>query len=66
MFEAIALPLLMPFGFLTLFSLLLTSYISLSNKSGNGKIPMKWHPLMAKITVALAIVHMVLAILTFY
>jgi hypothetical protein len=44
-------------GTLTLLCLLVTASISTMNKRKIRIIPMKWHPRMAYVTVALGLIH---------
>ncbi len=55
-------PVVMYFGIITLLSLLFTASISIMNLRGITYIPFKWHPRMAKITIALALLHGLLAL----
>ena len=59
-------PLIMYLGILTLSSFLFTAAISVLNvKFGINKIPFKWHPRMAAISITLAIIHGTLGILAY-
>ncbi len=53
-------------GILTLSSFLFTALIGFLNFKGNHKIPFKWHPRMAVISIALAIIHGLLGILAYF
>lgn len=57
-------PLIMWGGIITLCSFLFTAYISYSNSKGNHKIPFKWHSVMAKVSLILALFHGLLGILS--
>jgi len=54
-------PLIVWMGIITLLSFLFTAYIGMANLKGNNKIPFKWHKRLAKISVALALIHGFLA-----
>jgi len=56
-------PLIMYLGMLTLSSFLFTASISIMNKRGFHKIPFRWHPRMAIISITLALIHGFLAIM---
>ncbi len=58
-------PLIMYSGILTLLSFLFTASIAIMNKKGINKIPFKWHPRMAVISIILAIAHGALGILAY-
>ncbi|OGB62633.1 hypothetical protein A2X44_04415 [candidate division CPR3 bacterium GWF2_35_18] len=57
-------PLIFYLGILAISSLLFTASIVPLNKKGFWKIPFKYHPLMAKVTITFALIHGILAILT--
>ena len=59
-------PLIMYLGMLTLLSFLFTALIALLNKKGINKIPITWHFRMAKISIALAVIHGTLGILAYF
>lgn len=59
-------PLIMYLGILTLLSFLFTAYIGWSNRRGHNKISLFWHFRMAKISIALAIIHGLLGILAYF
>jgi hypothetical protein len=59
-------PLIMYFGIITLSSFLFTAYIGFMNLMGKTKIPLKWHFRMAKISLALAIIHGILGVLAYF
>ena len=59
-------PLIMYLGIITLLSLLFTALIAIMNKRGINKIPIKWHPIMARITVTIAIIHGILGLLIYF
>jgi len=54
-------PLIMYLGIIVLLSFLITASIPILRKRGIA-IPYEYHPLMAKISIALAIVHAILGI----
>ena len=58
-------PLLLYLGVLTYLSFLLTASISYMNLRGIRVIPFKWHKRMAIISIALASVHGLLALLAY-
>lgn len=49
-------------GILTLFFLLLTAFVPLSNKYGLRLLPFKWHHTLAKITITIALLHALMAL----
>ena len=60
------LPLIFYLGIITLLSFLFTASISILNVEFNiHKIPFKWHPRMAKVSIALALIHGLLSILLY-
>jgi len=59
-------PLIMYMGILTLSSFLITAYIGFMTMKGKTRIPFKWHPRMAAISIALAIIHGALGILAYF
>jgi hypothetical protein len=59
-------PLIMYGGILTLACLLFTAAISVMNNKGIHNIPFSRHPIMARITIALALIHGTLGILAFF
>jgi hypothetical protein len=59
-------PLIMYTGILTLFSFLFTALIGFLNYNGIRKIPFKWHPRMAVISITLAIIHGLMGILAYF
>lgn len=58
-------PLIMYLGIVTLFLLLFTAGISIMNRRGINRIGFKWHPRMAYVTIAFAIAHALLGILSY-
>lgn len=53
-------------GILTLLSFLFTALIGFLNFRGNHKIPFRWHPKMAALSITLALIHGVLGILLYF
>ncbi|MBW2965033.1 hypothetical protein KY363_06255 [Candidatus Woesearchaeota archaeon] len=64
-FDILGYPLIMYLGILTFLSLIFTASISVMNRKGINRIPMRWHFIMARITIALAAVHGILAFLSY-
>jgi hypothetical protein len=52
-------------GIITLLSFLFTASIAVLNMKGIHRIPFKWHPRMAAVSIMLAIVHGLLGILAY-
>lgn len=65
-FQILGKPLIMYGGIITLLLLLFTAIIAVLNKKGINKIPFKWHPIMARITIAFAIIHGLLGVLAYF
>jgi hypothetical protein len=65
-FQILGKPLIMYVGAITLFFLLLTVAIAVMNKKGIYKINPVWHPRVAKIAVALAIIHGFLGVFAYF
>lgn len=59
-------PFIMWLGVLVLSSFLFTALIGFLNFKGIRKIPFKWHPRMATISIILAIIHGALGILAYF
>lgn len=59
-------PFVMYLGILTLISFLFTAYIGYTNFKGKAKIPFKWHPVMAAISISLAVIHGILGISLYF
>jgi len=59
------LPLIAWGGLLTLLCMLFTAAIAIMNQRGIHKIPMGWHFVMAKITIALGLIHGISGMLSF-
>ncbi len=53
-------------GIITLLSFLVTATIGFLNFKGIHKIPFKWHPVMAAISITLAILHGLFGILAYF
>jgi hypothetical protein len=54
------------FGQLGFLLLIFTASISFSNRIGKPILPFKWHPRMAKVTIAVVTIHAVLAASVLY
>lgn len=59
-------PLIMYLGITTLLSFLTTATIGYLNFRGNTTIPFKYHPMMAAISITLALIHGTLGILAYF
>ncbi|MCX6721336.1 MAG: hypothetical protein NT026_01905 [Candidatus Staskawiczbacteria bacterium] len=59
-------PLIMYLGIITLLSFLITATLGAMIIRGIGKIPFKWHMIMAIISIVLAVIHGVLGILLYF
>lgn len=64
-FQILGKPLIMWSGIATLISLLSTATIAILNKRGINKIPFKWHPIMARTTIVLGILHGLMGLSTY-
>ena len=58
-------PLILYIGVITFFLLLLAASIAIMNKKGIQKIPFKWHPRIAILTICVAALHALLGILAY-
>lgn len=56
------LPVAAYLGMLTFLALILTALVGFLNFRGNTRIPFKWHPRLAAIVIALAIIHAIFAL----
>jgi hypothetical protein len=65
-YNIFGVPLIAYGGMLALVCLLFTAAVPILNQKGINKIPMKWHFIMAKATLALALIHGTLGILAFF
>ncbi len=65
-FLILEIPIIIWLGIVTLFSLLFTASISILNKKNINKIPLKWHSRMAIVSIILAIIHGMLAVLAYF
>ncbi len=65
-FLILEIPFIIWIGIITLFSFLFTASISILNKKGINKIPFKWHSRMAIVSIILAIIHGMLAVLAYF
>ncbi len=59
-------PFIMYLGIATLLSFLTTATIGYLNFHGNRAIPFEFHPKMAFLSIALAIVHAIMGILLYF
>ncbi|OGY26118.1 MAG: hypothetical protein A2Z24_01840 [Candidatus Woykebacteria bacterium RBG_16_44_10] len=59
-------PLLLYLGILTLLSFFFTASIAILNRRGIHTIPLVWHFRMAKVSLTLATLHGLLAILAYF
>lgn len=59
-------PLIMYMGIITLSSFLITASIGFLNLNGNTAIPLKYHFMMAKISLTLALIHGTFGILAYF
>lgn len=59
-------PLIMYLGILTLSSFLFTAYIGFMKLRGKTKIPLRWHFFMARVSLALAIIHGFLGLAAYF
>lgn len=59
-------PLIMYLGILTFCLIIFTALVGYMNLHGKTMIPLKWHFRLAKITIALAIIHGALGILSYF
>ena len=59
-------PLIMYMGIITLSSFLITATLGVMIIKGIGKIPFKWHMIMAIIAITLAVIHGVMGILLYF
>jgi hypothetical protein len=64
-FMILGKPFIMYLGIITLISFLVTASISIMNKKGINKIPFKWHPRMAILSIGLAVFHGILGVSLF-
>lgn len=64
-FPILGKPLIFYLGIITLSSFLFTALIGFLNYHGIRKIPFKWHPRMAAISITLVIIHGTLGILAY-
>jgi hypothetical protein len=64
-FPILGMPVIFYLGIITILCLFFTATVGYLNLKGINKIPLKWHFRMAKITVALAIIHGMLGVLSY-
>lgn len=57
-----SLPVVAYMGMLTLILLLATASVGFLNFHGDTRIPFKWHPRLARVTIAIALIHAILAV----
>ena len=57
-------PLIIILGIVTLLFFLTATVIAVMNKKGNMTIPPKWHPRIAGLAIALAVIHAILVIMS--
>lgn len=65
-FQILGKPLIMWLGVITLLSFLFAALIAFLDKKGINKIPFKWHSIMAKVSLLLAIIHAILGIAIYF
>ncbi len=65
-FPILGKPLIMWLGVITLLSFLFTALIAFLDKKGINKIPFKWHSILAKVSLLLAIIHAILGIAIYF
>ena len=65
-FQILGKPLIMYIGIITLLALLFTASISIASKKGIRWVPFEWHPRMARLTIALAIIHGLMGLLAYF
>lgn len=58
-------PLIMYLGILVLLSFLFTASIAVMNKKGIHRIPFRYHPRMAAVSITLGVIHGILAMLAY-
>ncbi len=61
-YQVVGLPVVAHLGVATLLLLLLTTTVGLINFRGDTRIPFKWHPRLAGMTIVVAIIHAIFAI----
>ncbi len=59
------LPLIVYTGFVTLFFIVFAAAVSYMNRKGFRKIGFKWHSRLAKIGIALAVIHGTMGLLSY-
>jgi uncharacterized membrane protein len=59
-------PLIMYVGIITLISFFVTAVIGYMNLHGMKGIPFKWHPRMAALSLALAVIHGIMGVLIYF
>lgn len=56
----LARPFIISVGLVTLICFLATASIAVMNKQGNNKVPIKWHYILAKVSIALLFIYLFL------
>ncbi len=65
-FRVFVIPMIAYGGVFTLFSFLFTASIAVLSGRGVSRIPFKWHPRMARVSLTLALFHGSLALLAYF
>lgn len=64
-YQIFGFPLIMYGGIMTISCLLITATIGHLHMKGSTRIPMKWHFIMARITILIAVLHGILGMSLF-
>ena len=59
-------PLIMYLGILTLTGFLATATVAVANRRGIHTVPFAWHPRLAAVSIACAVIHGTLGVLIFF
>ena len=59
-------PLIMYLGILTLAGILATAAVAVANRHGIHTVPFIWHPRLAAVSIACAVIHGTLGVLIFF
>jgi hypothetical protein len=59
-------PVIMYLGIITLICFLTTAYLGYQQMKGNNKIPLKYHFMMARISILMALIHGFMGFAIFY
>jgi len=59
-------PLIMYLGILTISAFLFTATVAVMNRRGIHTIPFAWHPRLAGLSIACAVIHGTLGVLMFF